>query len=212
MGRAPKYTREQVEAAALAIVDAHGVEGLTMRSLAAALGTGAMTIYNYVDDRKALDELVVDAVLRDLRWTGVPHPSWRDDVHEVAGALWRALRPHPRVVPLVLSRRSRSPVFYDAAEALLDALGRSGRSGGDLLVAFRAVTAFVAGIVQAEVTGPLSRAAGEEPADVIRRFQALAPDRYPGLVEIAGAAATSDPHDEFRRGLDLLLDGLDVDR
>lgn len=209
MGRPGRYTRDDVAAAALAIVDERGPEGLSMRSLAAALGTGPMTLYNYVPDRAALDEMVVDAVLRDVRWSGVPHPSWRDDVHEIAAAVWRAVRPHPRVVPLVLSRRSRTAVFLDVAEALLGALRRAGLTDGELLVAFRVVSTFVMGMTQAEITGPLAGTGGERPEDVLDRFQQLAPDRYPGLVEIARAAATSEPDAELRRGLDVILDGLE---
>jgi hypothetical protein len=77
-----------------------------------------------------------------------------------------------------------------------------------LLVAFRAVSALVAGFAQAELAGPLSVAAGE-PADVaIARVRALPRDRYPRLRELAAAAARSDAETEFRQGLEVLLTGL----
>jgi AcrR family transcriptional regulator len=208
MGRRAKFSREQLKTAALALVDAHGLAGLSMRTLAAALGTGPMTIYNHVADRADLDVLVVEAVLADVRLPRARRDDWRDEARTVATAMWRAVRAHPHAIPLILTRRSRSPAVLDVAEALLSALARSGRSHRDLLVAFRAVTAFVMGFAQAELAGPLAREAGEAPRAVIGRIRALPKGRYPRLIEIARAAVTSKAGREFRAGLDALLTGL----
>jgi AcrR family transcriptional regulator len=208
MGRPRKFSREELQEAALALVDAYGVEGLTMRALAARLGTGPMTIYNHVRDREELEVLVIETVLGRTAWSR-RRRSWQGDVREIATAMWRAVRAHPRAIPLILVRRARSLAALEVVEALLAALGRSGRSGHELLVAFRAVSALVMGFAQAELSGPLAQAAGESAATTIRRVRGLPRERFPRLIEIAGAATTSDPGREFRRGLDLLLAGLD---
>jgi AcrR family transcriptional regulator len=212
MARPQKLNRERLQAAALALVDEHGLAGLTMRSLAAALGTAPMTLYNHVASRADLEALVVDAVLAQADWRAAGSEDqtgdWHDDVRAIATALWRAARAHPHAIPLIPTRRSRAQALLEPSEALLDALARSGRSGGALLVAFRAVIGFVLGFAQAELGGPLADAAGEEPSAVIARFRALPRFRYPRLVEIADAATTSDAEDEFREALELLLDGI----
>ncbi len=41
-----RFTKDEIAAAALQIVDAAGLSALSMRSLATALGTGPMTVYN----------------------------------------------------------------------------------------------------------------------------------------------------------------------
>ena len=64
-----KFTRAQLQEAALALVDEQGLAALSMRTLAGALGTGPMTLYNYVKDRDELDALVVEAVLAEVRPT-----------------------------------------------------------------------------------------------------------------------------------------------
>jgi hypothetical protein len=167
-----------------------------------------MTLYNHVADRADLDLLVVEAVMAEVALPAA-HGDWRAEVEEIATALWRAVRAHPGAVPLILTRRSHSPAVLDLAEALLGALARSGHTGPDLLVAFRAVTAFVAGFAQAELTSPIAAAAGEPAAEVIERIQALPQDRYPRLVEIATAARDSDPEIEFRTSLRRLMVGLE---
>ncbi|MDX2171035.1 MAG: TetR/AcrR family transcriptional regulator C-terminal domain-containing protein [Deltaproteobacteria bacterium] len=205
VGRPAKFSRQQLQTAALALVDAHGVDGLSMRSLAAALGTGPMTLYTHVHDRRDLDVLVVEAVMAKARLPRVAYDDWRDAVRALATAAWRAVRAHPNAIPLILTRRSQSPAVYDWGEALLAALQRGGRSRRRLLIAFRAVTALVMGFAQAELAGPL---AVESPRAVIARFRALPAARYPRLVEVATVARYSSAEREFREGLELLLAGL----
>jgi len=197
-----RYTREQLQLAALDLVDSQGVAALSMRALAGALGTGPMTLYNYVRDRDALDALVVEAVLAKARWPD-PTEDWRHDVRAIVQAMWSAIGAHPHAIPLVLSRRTLHEGTLLPAETLLAALARSGRSGPALLAAFRAVLGFVTGLAQVR----LERQPTDEDPDVAR-VQALDPARFPRLIEIAGAAARVGPDYELRAGLDIILAGL----
>ena len=208
MGRPAKFTREQLQQAALALVDAHGLAGLTMRALASKLGTGAMTLYNYVSQREELEVLVVEAVIGEARWAPDGDLAWHEELEAVAVVLWRSIRTHPHVIPLILTRRSRAPEVFEVTEALLRTLARGGYAGSHLLVAFRAVSALIMGSAQAELAGPLTLQAGESAGETIARFQALPPDRFPHLIEIATAASTSDAETEFRAGLSILVAGL----
>jgi AcrR family transcriptional regulator len=207
MGRPAKFTRAELEDAAIAVLDERGVAGLTIRAVAGKLGTGPMTLYNYIDDRGELDALVVDGVLRDVTLPRSPSPDWRTDVHQIAEQVRSAVREHPNAIPLVLARRSHAEIFLDIAEALLSALARSGLRGGELLAAFRAVTTLATAFPLTELTGQLS-VRGGGPHAIIDRFRSLPTQRYPRLVEVAEAARASTPEAEFGRGLDALLDGL----
>lgn len=208
MGRPAKFTHAQLQSAALRLLDEQGLAGLSMRSLATELGTGAMTLYNYVPQREGLDLLVIEAVIAEVRWDRDPFADWKDEVRAIASALWRAVRAHPNAIPLILTRRSRAPAMFEVTEALLTALARSGRSGADLLVAFRAVSALVMGLAQAELAGSLSLQAMESAEDTIARFRALPADRFAHLIDIASAALRSTAQQEFQASLDLLLAGL----
>ena len=53
-GPRPRYGREDVARAAVAIADAEGLEAVTFRAIAARLGTGVMSLYNYIPDKQAL--------------------------------------------------------------------------------------------------------------------------------------------------------------
>ena len=212
MGRPPKFTHEQLQTTALAIVDAQGLEALSMRTLAQALGTGPMTLYNYVATREALDVLVVEAVAASMTWDVSECGSWDEELLHVARAAWGAVRAHPNVVPLMLTRRSRSPAALRLAEALLAPLARAGHSGHVLLIAFRSVMALIVGLAQAELAGPLALKAGESAAETIARFRALPVEQFPHLREAADAARSSTAAKEFEAALRLLIAGLKSSR
>ncbi|MEU2037573.1 TetR/AcrR family transcriptional regulator [Nocardia niwae] len=207
-----KFTLDQLQTAALELVDNDGLAGLTMRSLAGALGTGAMTIYNYVDGREGLEQLVTGAVMAQARWDSDPGGGWEEQVTAIAVGTWRAVRAHPNAIPLILTRRSLDEDTLRPAEALLRALARGGMSGRRLLIAFRAVSGVIAGSAQAELAGPLAAARGDDARTVTDRITGLPAPRFAKLIEIAHAALDSDPEDEFRAALHIILAGLRHDR
>ncbi|WP_179472592.1 TetR/AcrR family transcriptional regulator [Mycolicibacterium vinylchloridicum] len=204
----PRFTIGEIQTAALQIVDRDGLSGLSMRTLAAALGTGAMTLYNYVRDRDQLEELVAEAVIAgvELPETG---GDWLSDVRAVATAMWHSVRAHPNAIPLVLTRRTVSPTSYAAAEGLVGALSRGGLEGAALLGAFRAVLSLVMGSAQVELAGPLAGAGRDEhQRQVAAQIGALAADRHHRLAALAEVSQRSSAAADFEHGLDLLLVGI----
>ena len=200
-----RFTLEEVQAAALGIVDRDGLSALSMRTLGTALGTGPMTLYNYVKNRDELEELVAEAVIADMHLPD-RRDEWADEVRAVAGAMWDGVRRHPNAVPLVLTRRTVSASSYGAAERLVQALGAAGLTDEPLLSAFRAVLALVMGSVQVERAGPL--APDGELAAAAGQIGALAGEEYRQLAALAVISQRSTPNDDFTRGLDMLLAGL----
>ncbi|MDY7104945.1 MAG: TetR/AcrR family transcriptional regulator C-terminal domain-containing protein [Actinomycetota bacterium] len=207
MARRARFTIDEIRTQALEIVDHEGLDALTMRRLATALGTGPMTIYNYVDDRQGLEALVVDAVAALVE---VPEPTgaWTDDVRAVARAMWEQVRRHPGAIPLILTRRTSTASSLDAAEALLDALRRGGFDGPLLLAAFRTVLGIVMGMAQAELAGPLAASAPNGGRGEAERIELLAGEDRPNLAALARIGSTSRPEDDFDAGLEFVLRGL----
>jgi AcrR family transcriptional regulator len=202
------HTIGEIQAKALEIVDRDGLSGLTMRSLATELGTGPMTLYNYVRDREGIEELVVAAVMSSGRF---PRSSgnWGRDVAGIATAMWRALRAHPAAIPLVLTRRSASAESYAPADALIEALGRAGLEEYELLAAFRAVLGFVMGAAQAEHAGPLARSGRDaQSQEAAQRIGLLAGNDFPHVAALSQVARRSTAAADFKCGLELLLSGI----
>jgi AcrR family transcriptional regulator len=203
-----RFTLAEVRSQAISIVDKDGLGALSMRSLAAALGTGPMTLYNYVKDREELEGLVAEAVLADVR---LPRSSddWRADVKAIATAIWRAVRQHPNAAPLVLTRRTVSAAGYLPAERLVEALRRAGLSDLDALAAFRGVLSLVMGAAQVELAGPLVAGDREQSnAAVAKHIGDLAGAEHPHLAALAETSQRSTMGDDFDRALDMLLTGI----
>ncbi|HEY9332525.1 MAG TPA: TetR/AcrR family transcriptional regulator [Streptomyces sp.] len=93
-GRGPKpaFSRADIAAAAVRIADAEGLDAVSMRKVAAELGCGTMSLYNYVPRKEDLYELMLDAVSAGY---DLPDPSgdWRADLlalaHQARGMMHR---------------------------------------------------------------------------------------------------------------------------
>jgi len=203
-----RFTIAEIGSAALEIVDRRGLEGLSMRTLAAALGTGPMTVYNYVKNRDELEELVAEAIIGEIKLPATSD-DWRNDTAAVATALWNGVRRHPNAVPLVLTRRTLSSSSYAVADRLIEAMRRGGLDGVDLLAAFRAVLSLVMGSAQVELAGPLAGTDRDwEQAAVAARIGRLAGGEHPHISALAQISQQSTAVDDFERGLQFLLDGV----
>ncbi|CRZ18048.1 TetR/AcrR family transcriptional regulator C-terminal domain-containing protein [Mycolicibacterium neworleansense] len=198
-----RFTVDEIASAALRIVDESGPSALSMRALATALGTGPMTMYNYVADKEALEELVVAAVVAQIV---VPQVSddWQHDVHAIATAMWLGVRAHPAAIPLVLIRRMSSATGFAIADALVAALGRAGLSDTDRLSGFHAVMGLVTGCAQAVLAGPLTGGAPE----AATRIGSVAGGEYPHIEALSRVAAATSVDDDFDGGLRMLIDGI----
>ncbi|WP_435833117.1 TetR/AcrR family transcriptional regulator C-terminal domain-containing protein [Kitasatospora purpeofusca] len=82
----PVLSREAIVREAIAMLDADGVEALSMRKLGARLNAGATSLYRHVATKDELIELAVDEVFGEIP---VPDPGaadWRADVIATCGA------------------------------------------------------------------------------------------------------------------------------
>ncbi|WP_327666762.1 MULTISPECIES: TetR/AcrR family transcriptional regulator [unclassified Streptomyces] len=110
-GPRPAYTRADIAAAAVRIADSGGLDAVSMRHVAAELGCGTMSLYNYVPRKEDLYELMVDAVSGEHElWE--PSGDWRGDMRRVAGQTRALMHRHPWMTRLM------SPVYGFSPNAL----------------------------------------------------------------------------------------------
>lgn len=95
--RRPRFTRDEIAAAAIRIADAEGFDAVSMRRLATELDAGTMTLYHYIETKDELLTLIVDAVMGEVVIPdGVPMPAdWREAITMVASRSLAAMRRHP---------------------------------------------------------------------------------------------------------------------
>lgn len=97
--RRPNLSRERIAEAALEIADKEGFDALSMRRVATELGSGTMTLYNYVRTKDELIALMDDALIAESLVPDDELPShWRDALVMIAGRTRAALVRHPWAV------------------------------------------------------------------------------------------------------------------
>jgi AcrR family transcriptional regulator len=199
--RARSLSLPGIAAAALAVLDRDQLAGLSMRSVAAEVGVGTMSLYRYVSGRQQLEELIVDLVLDGVDTEVVRTAPWTDQVAVLARRVREVVGRHPAVVPLLLTTRHTSTASIRWGEAVLAALADGGFEGPDLVIAFRTLLSYVLGSVQVGHYSPLAGPGTAALADLHR-------EHFPALASTAAAARGVTADQEFERGLAVVLRGL----
>ena len=100
--RRPRFTRDEIAAAATRIADTEGFDALSMRRLAAELDAGTMTLYHYVRTKDELLTLLTDAVMGEVVVPDdEPMPTdWRGALTVIAERSRAALQRHPWILDM----------------------------------------------------------------------------------------------------------------
>ncbi|MCS7482051.1 TetR/AcrR family transcriptional regulator [Umezawaea endophytica] len=204
---------DQFVAAALAVADAEGLAAVSMRRVAADLGSGTASLYRYITNRDELLDLMVDAAQGED-----PLPTaaadWRADLGAVAHGLRAALLRHPWLAGELTGRPSLGPNSLRRAESALRA---AVALTPDMTLASQAVglvRAYVLGSVAAQLaalraeqrTG-LSKEQWQHSMGPYVR-EVIAAGDHPMLARRVHEADEPEPDAEFAFGLDCVLDGL----
>jgi AcrR family transcriptional regulator len=209
MARRSVLTYDRILLAAVQVADRGGLAQVSMRNVAAALGVEAMSLYHHLAGKDALLDGLADWVLARIE---LPEPGqpWRQAMTERAESARSALSQHPWALGLVESRRTPGPALLRHHDRVLGCLRADGFSIPLAAHAFSAIDAYVYGFVLTELTLPFEP--GEGVDEFVAQIRHLLPDdEYPHLAEMIVAQVEGghyDYADEFRYGLDLILDSL----
>lgn len=212
-GPRPAYSRADIADAAVRIADAGGLDAVSMRHVAAELGCGTMSLYNYVPRKEDLYELMVDAVSGEHeQWE--PSGDWRADMLRVAHQTRGLMRRHPWLPRLMSSLYGFSPNALRYVEHSLACLDPLEVSYGTKLELFAMLNSAVTMYVANELaTAERARALpwSEERENAVRAAYLggrLATGAYPRLAAaFAEASGAVDLEAVFERVVGRLLDG-----
>lgn len=205
-------TRAAVLSAALEIVDRDGVEGLSMRRLAEAVGRDPMVIYRHVPNKAAVIDGVAEVVFTELS-VDAAASDWVAEVRRVAREFRRVALAHPRAVPLLVTRPLATPLGQRPCGDGAPAGGHAGVADTGRIHRGRRV-AHLSSAVRVPVRACAQRVAGTRGTSGGDRRSAAAgvisaADReFPLVRGLASVLASYDGAAELERGLDILLAGL----
>jgi AcrR family transcriptional regulator len=208
----PPLSRETIVDAAMRILGSHGIDGLSMRRVADALGTGPASLYAHVSGKEELLELMLDRLAGGI---AVPDPDpdrWREQVKECVRAIYREFVAHPGLAAANLGKIPTGPGTMATMDRFLGLL----RAGGlpdrvvayaaDILPLYATAYAFEQGIYAERMTA-------EEGAryldEIAAYFAALPAERFPNITALREDLFAGGEGDErFEFGLEMLVAGL----
>lgn len=203
-------SKQRMVEEAVRLADTEGVDGLSMRRLAGALGAGAMSLYHYVANKDELLDAMIDVVFDEIELPP-EETDWRSAMRHRAISARQVLARHPWAIGLMESRTSPGPANLRHHEAVIACLRRAGFS---VLMATHAnwlLDSLVYGYALQEASLPFDTAAEFAGMGEAVYLPQLPSDQFPYLNESAAAlvAADYDPAVEFVFGLDLVLVSLE---
>ncbi|QSB15972.1 GntR family transcriptional regulator [Natronosporangium hydrolyticum] len=215
--------RDQVVREAIAIADADGLKGVSMRAVAGRCSAAPMSLYRFVDSKDELLSAMADRVYRAMPLAEEVAGSWRSRIEELSRALWRVHRAHPwlgQIQPL--TRPLPLPGLLTVTDRILGALADLGlppklRFDVQVLL-YNHIVGLSANFEREAEAASQTGISAEEWADLQYLPRTGDPEFMSGVphfAEIFGHFGSLpgydlDLDDLFELGLELLLDGVEA--
>jgi AcrR family transcriptional regulator len=213
--RRPRLSRDIVLQAALRLVDAEGLDALTMRRLGQELDRDPMALYRYATNRAELLDGVAELVLAQLV-IPADAPDWQAQLRRTAHEFRQLALAHPNVVALIVTRPLATPLALRPIgtlrplEQMLELLVRAGYAPVRALHIYRSYWGLLHGHVLNELQ---ELVVDPDETDALLRLglHRLPNKEFPRLRSLAKALlAGYDGAAALDESLDLLLGGLDA--
>jgi AcrR family transcriptional regulator len=198
---------------AMRVLDAEGLDALSMRRVALDLRTGPASLYAHVANKDELLELMVDRVVGEIE---VPSPEpgrWKEQIVESALAAHHVWTRHPGIARAALANIPVGPnslAYGEATLAILRAGGVPDQQAGwflDRLSLYILADAFEESLhrERGRDTEEDARAYFEQ---IRAYYESLPADRFPVITSMVGPLLAGGGDERMRFGVELLVRGL----
>jgi AcrR family transcriptional regulator len=203
-------SREAVIRAGLAVLRAEGIDGVTMRRVAAELDTGAASLYVYVANRDDLLDHMFDAVAGEIELPDEPDPArWRDQLVALLTGIRDTMDRHPGIARVPLANVPTGPNATRVADHVLSLLRAGGvdeRSAAwfiDVVALYINAASYETAIYVEE-----GRSADDVDDEIRDAFGQLNPADFPNIMELMPHLTAGSGDERFAFGLQLMINGL----
>ncbi|MFD3157330.1 TetR/AcrR family transcriptional regulator C-terminal domain-containing protein [Haloimpatiens sp. FM7330] len=204
-----KLNREKIFKAALAMLDEHGLDNLSMRKLGVKLGVKAMSLYNYVENKESLFDGIVDLIIKEMS-TPKATNDWKADLHGVAYSFHTVLIQHPNALPLIATRPIKTQVGLEKVEYMLSILNRGKISGIKALYTLHVLVSFITGYAFLEVGTAKGEVKLNTYTSVEKMKTSIDLKQFPCIFELLHDMPLYNSKEEFDYGLELIFKSLNI--
>lgn len=210
-------SQDAIVAAALALLGREGLEALSMRRVAAELGTGPASLYVHVANKDELLELMLDRVVGLVELPEPDPERWTEQVREISVAMFHRLSEHQAVAGVGLAQVPTGPNSLRLIERLLAVILAGGVPIQDAALFTDRLSLYITGdVYEGSLYEAKQRASGldipefvEQTFGQVRSYlESLPAETFPVLSGNASALVDPSSEQRFLFGLDLLIAGL----
>jgi TetR/AcrR family transcriptional regulator, tetracycline repressor protein len=202
-------TREKVVRAALRLLDKVGLDGLTLRKLAAELRVQAPALYWHFKNKQELLDEMATCVLTEAIQEMLPgqQGDWPDWGMHLGHAIRRMLLRHRDGAKMFSGTYLTNSALYSPIEAALTRLEEAGFTARDAICFYRTIYCYAVGFtIEEQAVQP--RPGKRDPRyDLKKRAARMVPAEQFPLVLAAGEEMF-DFDRQFQQGLQLIVRGL----
>jgi AcrR family transcriptional regulator len=213
-------------AAAIRLADAEGLEAVSMAHVAKQLGFTTMSLYRHVASKEELLQLMWNASAQGAEQLVITGDDWRERLRAWAMTQRRTIDQHPWITQMPMAAPPMAPNSLTFVERGLEAMDSSGLADADKLRVIALISSYT--LSEARMAHDAARAARQaqaaaaagapEPAWTWEGLLREVADEqtYPRLHRLAWSGGVGedpsgwDEQEEFRFGLDRILDGVEV--
>ncbi|TCP57170.1 TetR family transcriptional regulator [Tamaricihabitans halophyticus] len=210
----PHLSVATIVAAALRVMDAEGLDAVSMRRVAQDLGTGAASLYAHVRNKQELHELILEEVFRGLE---VPTPDprrWQEQLKELIGQTTRIMLARPGTAQISLQTmipmRPGTLAAMDATLGILRCAGipdQIADYAADALALYGTAYAYEASLWPSSEAGQAE--ARRRITEIEEYLSTLPADRFPHLLAMMRRPFHEENGSErFEFALDIFIAGL----
>ena len=206
--RRPKLSATTIGRSAISIADADGIDAVSMRSIANALGVQAMSLYNHVQNKEALLDLMVDLVTEEIELPSAT-VGWQEFLRQRCRAAYAMLQAHPWASGLLLSRMNTGIHMLRYIDATIAALINAGFTYPQADHAWNAIDNHLYGFVIQEQHFPIAPDAYAAVAnEYLPQLEMMDLPHLTQMTRLVGERKYDGLHD-FDFGLNLIINGLE---
>jgi len=198
-------SREGIVSAALDLLARDGTEGMSLRRVAAALDTGAATLYAYVEDLQELQALVLDKALGDVQTKTSTRREWRYRLVAVLKSYFTVLSQTPGLAQLGMNTIATGPNAIRIIETLLGFMDEAGVAPETAAWAVDLLLLYVTSIA-VEVS---HRLPSPDPlAPIARALGTVSATEFPRVFALREQLLSGDGPTRFDWAIEVLLSGI----
>lgn len=211
-------SQDQIVEAAMRILDAEGLDAMSMRRVADELGTGPASLYAHVANKDELLELVRERVIAEIPLP-VPDPNhWREQLRQLATDSVRVLASHRDIARAQLANIPTGVNALRIAETMLGILLSAGippkvaALAVDRIALYISADAYERALWMSKFQREDVSAEdffAKEIGQIAQFYRSLPPGEFPHLTANVDHLVAGDGDDRYAFGLEMLIRALE---